>query len=110
MSVINTLIDRAGMRCTKCDALAGTCDCWVECRCGWSYAKGGKCPNGVHGIEAAAREMAESVSSVVLSEVRLRYPEPMKAASGGFRKTLKSIMEREMTDALTHWMMAKDAK
>lgn len=106
-SAIDILIDRAGMRCVKCGHRSGTCDCWVECRCGHSYARGEACRNPVHGVEAAAKEMAEGIVLGVLNEMRSLYPEPMKHASGGFRKTLKVIMEREFADALTHWMMAK---
>jgi len=42
---IDTMIDRADMRCTICDARMGQCDCWVKCQCGWSYEKGTKCRN-----------------------------------------------------------------
>lgn len=33
------------LRCTKCNAPAGTCDCWVVCSCGWSAEKHKPCGN-----------------------------------------------------------------
>lgn len=50
-SPIDMLFDAASMRCTKCGAQAGTCQCWVKCSCGWSYERGEKCRNhAAHGI------------------------------------------------------------
>ena len=32
--------------CTKCDARGvGTCDCWVQCSCGWTAEKNRPCRN-----------------------------------------------------------------
>ena len=96
------------MRCTKCDAPWRTCDCWTECRCGWSYPTGTACRNPLHTVEKAAQAMADDVALCVLSAAANAYPEPMKHASGGFRKTLKAILVREVRDAVLHWMMAKN--
>ena len=43
---IDLLIDRSGLRCTKCGATkeAG-CDCWEQCSCGWTAEKGMPCGN-----------------------------------------------------------------
>lgn len=46
-SPINQLIDSV-MKCGKCGAPMGKCDCWTKCKCGWSYEKGGKCNNPIH--------------------------------------------------------------
>ena len=39
---------RQSVRCTKCGAGYGKCDCWTECRCGWLYERGGQCRNPIH--------------------------------------------------------------
>ena len=44
-SPIEILIDSCGMKCCKCGADAGKCDCWTECSCGWSAEKGQPCNN-----------------------------------------------------------------
>jgi hypothetical protein len=50
-SPIDMLIDTASMRCTVCGARAGTCQCWIQCSCGWIYQRGSECRNhAVHGI------------------------------------------------------------
>lgn len=103
---IDILFDRADRRCTKCNARAGTCGCWVDCRCGWMKPADGTCGNPVHAVEDAAKEMAALVTRDVLHQMRSVYPEPMKHASGGFQRTLKARMNREFANALTHWMMA----
>jgi len=41
---INRMVD-AVMRCVKCDAPMGTCDCWTRCSCGWFAEKGKPCRN-----------------------------------------------------------------
>lgn len=33
------------VKCVKCGASMGQCDCWTKCVCGWSFEKGGKCNN-----------------------------------------------------------------
>lgn len=34
------------VRCTKCGAVGiNSCDCWEECKCGWTKERGGKCSN-----------------------------------------------------------------
>ncbi len=43
--------DVSMMRCTVCNAQAGTCDCWTKCAvhgCTWSYLKGTACRNPAH--------------------------------------------------------------
>ena len=40
------------------------------------------------------------VAASVLVDMRLHYPEPMKAASGGFAKTLKGRIVTAVTEAL----------
>jgi len=45
------------MRCTVCNAAMGQCDCWTDCRCGWSYRKGGECRNPVHQSEKARPDL-----------------------------------------------------
>lgn len=45
------MVDNCGLKCTKCGAAKGQCDCWVKCPvkgCNWSFEKGGKCQNPVH--------------------------------------------------------------
>ena len=37
--------DNSGLRCTRCGAPAGECDCWTPCACGWTFAKGTACNN-----------------------------------------------------------------
>ena len=39
------MIDASGMRCTKCEAPAGTCTCWERCSCGWTTERGKACRN-----------------------------------------------------------------
>jgi len=43
--------DNSMLKCTICEAAAGSCDCWVKCRipgCAWSFRKGQKCANPSH--------------------------------------------------------------
>lgn len=50
-SPIDILIDRADLRCTVCNAKAGTCDCWTKCPapwCPWSFLKDTECGNPEH--------------------------------------------------------------
>ena len=80
-------MDRVDWKCMKCGASAGSCDCWRKCVCGHLYYKKDKhCDNPVHHI---AREIAADVCTSMQSV----YPEQMKSASGGFRKTLRSKIE-----------------
>lgn len=44
---INRLIDSI-VKCVKCGAGKGECDCWTKCSCGWEYERGGSCRNPVH--------------------------------------------------------------
>lgn len=44
---IERLIDNS-VKCLKCGAKFGTCDCWSKCDCGWFYEKNGKCNNPIH--------------------------------------------------------------
>lgn len=46
--LIDAAVARGDFRCTICGAPAGSCDCWVECSCGWSYRNGQACRNPVH--------------------------------------------------------------
>jgi hypothetical protein len=48
-TVIDALIDKADLRCTRCNAAMGGCDCWTKCDCGWSFEKGTACRNPMHG-------------------------------------------------------------
>jgi hypothetical protein len=45
MTPIVRMIDTADLRCTLCNAKAGTCNCWGQCTCGWSHRKGKCCGN-----------------------------------------------------------------
>lgn len=43
--------DTSMLKCTVCNAQAGTCDCWTKCRqpgCTWSFLKGTSCRNPAH--------------------------------------------------------------
>lgn len=42
-SPIEALFDKTKMKCTICGK--AKCDCWVECKCGWSFEKNTKCNN-----------------------------------------------------------------
>ena len=35
----------ANVVCTICGARPGACDCWTQCKCGWSFRKGTSCRN-----------------------------------------------------------------
>jgi hypothetical protein len=44
---INSMVD-AVVRCVKCGAKMGLCDCWTKCKepgCTWFVEKGKKCGN-----------------------------------------------------------------
>lgn len=45
---LDRLFDKAAMKCVKCSAAMGACDCWTKCPCGWSFEKGTKCRNPTH--------------------------------------------------------------
>jgi len=50
LSPIARMMDMV-VRCTKCNAKVGQCDCWTKCDaegCKWSYEKGGECGNPEH--------------------------------------------------------------
>lgn len=96
---IDTLIDRA-MRCAVCDAPRGGCGCWTPCRCGWNHRTGEACRNPLHDAERAAGERAAAVATAVVTHMTAMYPEPMRHASGGFRKTLRAAIKREVARAL----------
>lgn len=93
------LIDRA-VRCVICGAPMGGCSCHTKCRCGWTYRAGESCRNPVHEVENAAREHAKVVAASVVARMLTAYPEPMRYASGGFRKTLRGYVEEEVARAL----------
>ena len=33
------------VKCVRCGAGYGNCDCWEKCRCGWSHGRGEPCHN-----------------------------------------------------------------
>lgn len=41
---LDRLVDQA-VRCVKCGAGIGKCDCWVWCTCGWRAERGKPCNN-----------------------------------------------------------------
>ena len=43
-SVIDKIII-GKVRCVKCGAGYGACDCWVKCKCGWHRGKDEPCNN-----------------------------------------------------------------
>lgn len=42
---MDLLFAQADMRCTTCNAKAGTCGCWERCTCGWHNVRGTFCRN-----------------------------------------------------------------
>jgi hypothetical protein len=42
---LQIIIDSADLRCTKCGAARGMCDCWERCSCGWYAERGNPCRN-----------------------------------------------------------------
>ncbi len=56
------------------------------CTCGWSFRKGEACRNPIHTDEQAAEERARAIAGTVAADLARLYPEPMRHASGGFRK------------------------
>lgn len=51
LSPIERMIDNYNLKCVKCGAKAGFCDCWTKCPvagCSWSIEKGHKCRNPNH--------------------------------------------------------------
>ena len=110
LSPIERMIDRVAMFCTICGAAAGTCGCWTECRCGIANPTGEECRNPVHGEERAAEEFAEHVALNVVEHMKAMYPEPMKHASGGFRKTLSGTIKREVRACILEVYKAESAR
>lgn len=57
---MSTPIDKIIMnavKCTKCGAGYGQCNCWIECKCGWLYESvGGKCENPIHKADRHKKE------------------------------------------------------
>ena len=50
ISPIEKLVE-SSIRCVKCDAKYGDCDCWIKCPidgCSWFIEKGYKCRNPKH--------------------------------------------------------------
>lgn len=50
ISPIEKLVD-SSLRCVKCNAKYGDCDCWTKCQikgCSWFVEKGHKCRNPEH--------------------------------------------------------------
>ncbi|MEN3238927.1 hypothetical protein PUR29_36440 [Methylobacterium ajmalii] len=87
-------------RCAICDAPMGGCGCWTRCSCGWNFRTGEACRNPIHAAEQAADERARAVAGTVAADLARLYPEPMRHASGGFRKTLREMIRREVKAAL----------
>ncbi len=44
MSGIGEMIKNT-VKCVKCGAAMGKCDCWIKCKCGWFFEKDSKCNN-----------------------------------------------------------------
>jgi hypothetical protein len=99
-SPIERMIDAADLRCTLRGAPAWTCGCGRSCLCGRHHCPGEAWPYLVHVREEAAGKLAAHVAAVVIQEMRAAYPEPMKRALGGFQRTLRAAIEREMRTAL----------
>lgn len=95
----HALIDRA-VRCVVCDAPMGGCGCWTRCSCGWSFRTGEACANPMHAAEQAAGARARAIAGAVVAEMARAYPEPMRHASGGFRRTLRRTVEEQVAAAL----------
>ncbi len=98
-SGLAALIDRTA-RCTICHSPMGGCGCWTRCACGWNFRTGETCRNPIHAAEQAAEERARAIASTVAADLARLYPEPMRHASGGFRKTLREMIRREVKAAL----------
>ncbi len=90
----------SAVTCTICDAPMGGCDCWTWCGYGWNFRTGEACRNPVHAAEQAAEERARAIAGTVAADLARLYPEPMRHASGGFRKTLSEMIRREVKAAL----------
>ena len=45
---MDILLDQVDLKCTICGGLAGECDCWEKCTCGWSREKDKPCNNPEH--------------------------------------------------------------
>jgi hypothetical protein len=54
-SPIEIMMDSV-MKCVKCAAKMGACDCWSKCECGWTYEKGKSCRNPAHREEQESLE------------------------------------------------------
>lgn len=97
---IEILID-ASLRCTQCSVLQSSgCDCWKECSCGWKHLAAEQCCNPQHAIDQHIQNNAEGVAFLVIESMRSMYRDPMNAASGGFQKTLRATIIREVKSAL----------
>lgn len=88
MKPIDALLSKVDWKCAACGAPAGSCGCFVDCSCGWSARAGEKCNNPVH-------DMVREIVDAVDHEMRRLYPDIMKHASGGFRRTLRAQIERQ---------------
>lgn len=89
-----------GVRCTRCGAPWGGCECWERCHCGQTKARGELCENPVHEIEKAAETLAADVVERVLADLRRAYPDATKGLSAGYKRTLKTVMQREVRNAM----------
>ena len=71
-SPINKMVDDA-MKCVKCDAPMGGCDCW---------------DNPIN---------PDAVAANIIFDMKSVYPDVMKAKSGGFLKTLRQVIIRRVS-------------
>lgn len=107
-SPIERLIDQS-MRCTICGQPRG-CGCWEDCKkCGWSFEAGKECRNPAHVVEDACDQLTALVVAEVVDDMREKYPQAMKAASGGFQKTLRAVVSRRVKATLMVVYEAKKA-
>lgn len=99
LSPLKRMID-AAVRCVRCDQTTAKCDCYRKCRCGRTAPKDEACSNPLHAVEEEAAATAKAVATAVLARMSELYPESMRHASGGFKKTLRGHIQREVSQAL----------
>lgn len=99
LSPLERMID-AAVRCVRCDQTKADCTCYRKCRCGQTVPKDEACSNPLHAVEEEAAATAKAVATTVLARMSQAYPEPMRHASGGFRKTLRAHIQREVSQIL----------
>lgn len=99
LSPLERMID-AAVRCVRCGKTATECECYRKCRCGHTVPKDEACSNPLHAVEEEAAAAAKAVATTILARMSEAYPEPMRHASGGFRKTLRAHIQREVSQML----------